>query len=331
MALSWSDIRLQYLNLKELADINLIEISKVWTPKVEYMNADFPFVYETPATLKVKRAAPAEPDDPILVKHDEVYMGSKNPLLMSKKVNAPFSCALDLKNFPFDTQRCQLLLRLSSARLEFLQWNQLEVYYLGEVWLTEYKVDKVDIESQEEEEYSMAVISITFRRRFWFYITSSYLPTVMLMLISYTSLYLKRDNVDLRVMMTLTALLVLYALYQQIADGLPRTSYTKAIDVWCFFAITFIFSQVIFQVLVDIRIKPKPKRDRNRVSILLQRICWSEGSKPEVNEKWEEEEEVKEYDEKTSKPLRAARIGYAIIVLLFLIIYWTVVISNMEN
>ena len=89
-------------------------------------------------------------------------------------------------------------------------------------------------------------IEINLHRRFFFYITSTYLPTFMLIIITYTSLYCKEENVDLRVMMAITTLLVLYALYQQIADGLPRTSYTKAIDIWCFFAIFYIFSLVSF-------------------------------------------------------------------------------------
>ena len=110
--------------------------------------------------------------------------------------------------------------------------------------LTEYEVGPMDIYKTDNTSYSEAIIRVPLYRRFWFYITSAYLPTFMLMLISYASLFCKKENSDLRVMMAITTLLVLYALYQQIADGLPRTSYTKAVDVWCFFAITFIFSQV---------------------------------------------------------------------------------------
>ncbi|XP_066945877.1 uncharacterized protein [Macrobrachium rosenbergii] len=327
LTLSWYDIRLQYLNLKELADINHIQRSSVWTPKLEFLNADFPNVHQTTPVLTVLKETDPEPDDPVLTAHNEVFEGSKNSIQMSWKVNAPFSCGMDLKNFPFDAQSCHLLLRLTSARVDFLQWNELDVVYLGEVWLTEYQVGDVTVDSHVEQEYSVASVNIKLYRRFWFYLTSAYLPTIMLMLISYTSLYLKRDNLDLRVMMTLTTLLVLYALYQQIAEGLPRTSYTKAIDVWCFFAITFIFTQVIFQVIVDVRIKRKSAKGK-QVSIFLQRICWQEGRGAETEEYWDEE---KEDPPKTNRPLKAARYCYALIVAVFFIVYWIVVISNMKN
>ncbi|XP_068215524.1 uncharacterized protein [Palaemon carinicauda] len=327
LTLSWYDIRLQYLNLKELIDINYVERSKVWTPKLEFLNADFPKVHETTPVLTIRKETDPEPDDPVLTAHNEVFEGSKNPIQMTWKVNAPFSCSMDLQNFPFDAQHCQLLLRLTSARVDFLQWNDLEVIYLGEVWLTEYQVGSVTIDSHTEQDYSVASVNIKLYRRFWFYITSTYLPTIMLMLISYTSLFLKRDNMDLRVMMTLTTLLVLYALYQQIAEGLPKTSYTKAIDVWCFFAITFIFTQVIFQVVVDVRIKRKSNPGK-QVSIFLQRICWQEGRGAEAGEYLGEE---KEDPPKTNRPLKAARYCYALIVIIFFIVYWIVVIGSMKE
>ena len=81
-------------------------------------------------------------------------------------------------------------------------------------------------------------------RRYSFYVTTAYLPTAMLMMISYASLFCKVENIDLRVMMSVTILIVLYSLYQQISDGLPKTSYSKAVDIWCFFALSIIFSQV---------------------------------------------------------------------------------------
>ncbi|KAK8394287.1 hypothetical protein O3P69_006470 [Scylla paramamosain] len=151
---------------------------------------------------------------------------------------------MNLRNFPFDLQRCHLQLRLDSGRDEFVQWGNVTGIYLGEELLTEYEIGGLTVDRQVIEGYSVAIISFTMNRRSSFYITSAYLPTTMLLLISYSSLYCPRDNRDLRVLMALTTLLVLYSLYQQISDNLPKTSYIKAIDIWFFFCITFIFSQV---------------------------------------------------------------------------------------
>lgn len=100
------------------------------------------------------------------------------------------------------------------------------------------------IDHRSTNNYSVAVVGFVFSRQYSYYMTSAFLPSIMLMLVGYASLFCKRENRDLRVMMSLTTLLVLYSLYQQVEDGLPSTSYTKAIDVWFFFAISFIFAQV---------------------------------------------------------------------------------------
>ncbi|XP_050740132.1 uncharacterized protein LOC127010309 isoform X2 [Eriocheir sinensis] len=315
-SLSWYDQRLQYRNLKAIQEINHIPTSEVWTPKVEYVNADFPRISTTTPILNVRKETEPEPDDPSAPLHDEVYLGRSNPLRLNQKVNAPFTCNMNLRNFPFDTQHCTLLLRLTSARSDFLTWGHLNVSYLGETLLTEYEIGTVLAAKREEDRYSVAVIQVTFYRRFWFYVTSAYLPTIMLMLISYASLFCKRENSDLRVMMSLTTLLVLYALYQQISDGLPRTSYTKAVDVWCFFAITLIFTKVIFHVLIDVVGKIQLRRKRQ--------VMESGGLSM-----WTAVEE-KAPQEGADRLLLWARGCYAAVVLIFVVVYWAVVLTNMD-
>ncbi|XP_071521400.1 serotonin-gated chloride channel mod-1-like [Panulirus ornatus] len=149
---------------------------------------------------------------------------------------------MGLRNFPFDTERCLLKICLVSASSEFLLWRSTTVVYLREVLLMEYEVLRLRVRAGLLEGYSTALVTIDLHHCFGYYVTSAYLPMIMLMLISYTSLYCQSENRDLRVMMAITNLLILYALYQQMSEGLLPTLYTKAIDVWCSFSIMFIFS-----------------------------------------------------------------------------------------
>ena len=111
---------------------------------------------------------------------------------------------------------------------------------------TEYEIKELTTSLKiDKENCSMASVRIPLQRRFSYYITSAYLPTTMLVILGYASLFCKIDNIDLRVMMAVTILIVLYTLYQQISDGLPKTSYSKAIDVWYFFSLVFIFTLVM--------------------------------------------------------------------------------------
>ncbi|XP_066941310.1 uncharacterized protein [Macrobrachium rosenbergii] len=403
MKIEWSDTRLRYKNLSPLRDLNYIEFSlqSVWLPQVELLNADFPKTFTTEPQVNIVRLSSPEEDDPSRIHKYEVYEGAKNSMELTQKFNAPFSCTMNMKNFPFDRQHCQLLIRFSSAKKEFMEWNDLSATYLGgesilfqngrnsvgeinrfcwrcerllkphinltyfasddiaqvpssiilvvsgtfsflQELLAEYVVEDITIQKGAAEGYSLVVVGITFYRRYAYYLTSAYLPTIMLMIISYTSLFCKRENCDLRVMMALTTLLVLYALYQQISNDLPRTSYTKAIDVWCFFSITFIFSQVILHVFVNLKhMRPclssclRPSSEVKEIAKKDNKAS-SAPENPESRQNSLHSEVPREHraegsvtgDDGQCNLLDYSRVFYLVLFGIFCVIYWSVVLTS---
>ncbi|CAL4066552.1 unnamed protein product, partial [Meganyctiphanes norvegica] len=311
--ISWFDQRLTYKNIKLVQEVNYMNPDLVWTPYIELVNADFPRIHKTGLSLMAIRDTKPEEDDIERVAHDEIFQGKRNPLLWTEKRNAPFSCDMDLSTFPFDTQRCKICISFTSARKEFIEWNKINVQYLGEIYLTEYEIGGLEINKEDTGNYSTVVVVIPLKRRYSTYITSAYLPSTMLMLISYASLFVSQDNRDLRVMMSITTLLVLYTLFQQISDTLPNTSYIKSLEIWFFFAIVFIFSQVIVHVAVDVDL-----------SWWSRHKCCSYGSMHVTPI-------MKNKNKAKGRGLNIATIVYAIILILFCIIYWACVFSYLED
>jgi len=316
VTIAWLDSRLQYKNLRDVQDVNYVDPDLVWVPEFDLLNADFPDVHKSVPKVSIKRMTEPIEDDEVLPIHDEIFLGGSNPLELRTKVNAPFTCDMNLKNFPFDIQYCRLLFQMSSVRSEFAIWGNVTVHYNGERMLTAYEVGPLQTGERTVGINSVAVVQIPLYGRYWFYVTSSYLPILMLVVISYCSLFCRAEHTDLRIMMALTALLVLYALYQQISDGLPKTSYTKAVDVWCFFAITLIFSQVVLHVAVDLPIWP--------------RGCCVPPHLVQVDKDPEQRPEVQERGAATpdaGKLLSYARLAYLLVFVVFLVAYWSVVLS----
>ena len=64
---------------------------------------------------------------------DEIYLGLKNPIKLFRKISAPFSCTMNLRNFPFDSQTCVLKIRLSTASEENVIFKNVAAFYEGEV------------------------------------------------------------------------------------------------------------------------------------------------------------------------------------------------------
>ncbi|XP_042874326.1 glycine receptor subunit alphaZ1-like [Penaeus japonicus] len=73
-----------------------------------------------------------------------------------------------------------------------------------------------------------------------------------MLIISYLTLFFVSDNFEVRVMTSLTTLLVMATLFTQVSSSLPKTSYFKLVDVWLLFCIFSTFLVIVFHVLIDL-------------------------------------------------------------------------------
>ncbi|CAL4087055.1 unnamed protein product, partial [Meganyctiphanes norvegica] len=69
---------------------------------------------------------------------------------------------------------------------------------------------------------------------------ATFVPTILLHLLSFATLLINAQNFSDRGSMSLTTLLVLIALYVETLSSLPRTPYLKSLDVWFGFSVTFL-------------------------------------------------------------------------------------------
>ena len=82
-------------------------------------------------------------------------------------------------------------------------------------------------------------------------ITSSFIPTLLLWLLAYSTLFVGIEQFNVRFMGTVTSLLVLSSLLNSISKSLPTTSYFKYIDLWFLWYLANIFSMVLYHVFAN--------------------------------------------------------------------------------
>ena len=78
-----------------------------------------------------------------------------------------------------------------------------------------------------------------------------FIPTILINLIGFSSHFFKWFDFQNRIMVTITSLLVLAAMFSQIHSTLPTTSYMKLIDVWFFISISYCFVSIAAIVIID--------------------------------------------------------------------------------
>ncbi|XP_076061383.1 uncharacterized protein LOC143037151 [Oratosquilla oratoria] len=150
-------------------------------------------------------------------------------------------------------QHCAMNLEMLSTTASYLVFaNQSQVSYTGSELLIEYQVGMPRLYGIELGAYSNIVAEVPFARRLGYALLNIYTPSLILLIIAYSTLFFRLDIFEVRIMTALTSLLVMATLFSQVSDSLPKTSYFKMVDVWLLFCIISTFLVIIFHIIIDL-------------------------------------------------------------------------------
>ncbi|KAF2363426.1 Low-density lipoprotein (LDL) receptor class A repeat [Trinorchestia longiramus] len=254
ITLVWKDPRVNMESLNYDENLNVIRSDELWQP-----NLLFEDEYHSEATLELLTSnfqvvMESEPlaDDITRVREDEVYPGTRNSLKLIQSFSLQYACQMNLVAYPFDTQSCTFLIRLVDVPNDFVKLEHAGegVTYSGPPNLREYAVRKVDMFSDDRGNFSGKGIRLVLENLSGFYVSTTYIPTFLMVAICYSTFYYNLDDFNDRIMVSLTALLVLATLFTQITATTPKTAYLKLLDVW--FVSTILVNFFIVLVLVTI-------------------------------------------------------------------------------
>ncbi|XP_037779377.1 glutamate-gated chloride channel-like [Penaeus monodon] len=180
-----------------------------------------------------------------------IFSGYENSIEISQLYTVRYNCEFNLAMFPFDSQICSMHFTLVSAAASYMVLVPGKAIYSGPENLIEYTIGRVHMAASQENEFATLRVDVRFYRRFVYYLLTLYIPSALLMIIAYASLFFNPLDFNSRIVVALTALLVLSSLFTQTSNSLPKTSYFKMVDVWFFFSIVIIFLVVLLQTLID--------------------------------------------------------------------------------
>ncbi|XP_042869114.1 glycine receptor subunit beta-type 4-like [Penaeus japonicus] len=97
------------------------------------------------------------------------------------------------------------------------------------------------------------------RRAIGFHFVQSYLPTTLIVVISWVSFWMDVDSVPGRTTLGVTTLLTVSSKSSGIQAGLPQVSYVKAIDVWMGACTAFVFCALLEFTFVNYLWRRRPR------------------------------------------------------------------------
>jgi hypothetical protein len=124
------------------------------------------------------------------------------------------------------------------------------VIYVGPENAKEFQIGKVLAFTGIIKRNTYFNFTIELERMYTDQLIENFFPTILLWMLAYFTIFIKLDNFNERIMVSVTVLLVLAALLTPIKGKIPTTSYFKYIDLWFLWYTTYIFSITLFHILL---------------------------------------------------------------------------------
>ena len=113
--------------------------------------------------------------------------------------------------------------------------------------LTMFTITKLSL----NEEGNLVFMSLKLKRKVATELLTTYLPTVLLLLITYTTVFFDKDLFGDAISVNLTIMLVMTTIFTSKIEELPPTSDMKMIDLWLIFCLVVPFTEVILRTMIE--------------------------------------------------------------------------------
>lgn len=259
----WNDNRLAFNDMEgRIKYLTMTDSKKVWMPDTFFRNEKHGQFHN------------------IIQPNLYIRVFPNGDILYSIRVSLTLSCPMSLELFPFDTQVCYL-------RVVSYGWTTNDLIYTwkipdpiqfvnnlflpGGFELSDHEGGNCDVITATGK-YSCLTVDMTLKRQIEYYIITIYIPTFLIVMVSWMSFWLDHKSAPARVALTITTLLAMSTTTSSINNSLPPVAYTKAIDLWSNLCVTFVFLALLEYALVNYAARSDARADEARYH--LQRNNW---------------------------------------------------------
>ncbi|XP_015605205.1 glycine receptor subunit beta-type 4 isoform X2 [Cephus cinctus] len=204
----------------------LAVMGAIWQPKITFATTDMTIVKDS----------------------TQFWRGTSNgSVIYSEKYSVKSDCSMDMKKYPFDTQKC--ILKISSYRFTLdevnLKWDMHEAVMVKNMKnSTSFKLFKIisdeNVDYRDSGNFSVLVAEFFISRNSRHVILTSMVPSIILVIVSYSVFWLEGSAINSRVTLCIFAIAGLLYLHVLTSCTVICIDCIKALDIW--FGICTIFT-----------------------------------------------------------------------------------------
>ncbi|XP_061113603.1 gamma-aminobutyric acid receptor subunit delta [Conger conger] len=233
---SWRDDRLSYNHTNKTLGLDSRFVDKLWLPDTFIVNAKSAWFHDVTVENKLIRLQP-----------DGV-------ILYSSRITSTVACDMDLTKYPMDEQECMLDLESYGYSSEDIvyHWSEsqaqihgLDKLELSQFTITDYRFVTEMLNFKSAGRFPRLSLRFELRRNRGVYIIQSYMPSILLVAMSWVSFWISQSAVPARVSLGITTVLTMTTLMVSARSSLPRASAIKALDVYFWICYVFVFAALV--------------------------------------------------------------------------------------
>ena len=257
--LYWKDSRLKFSNLI-IGGKNIVQsgtVKGLWIP-LDY------FIFENSIIGEIEKDNSYEVrvdalDQPLPTEtshsvQNRLFSGEENALYMTERYKVSYRCPFFLRTFPFDEQKCPFMLQMKSDKITTISLTKFTPPYLYKPKskvVGQFKITNITVDTETDFRRTTFNLTLMMERVYTDQLITAFFPSALLWILAYGTLFITLTDFSDRIMVSVTALLVLAALLSSINSSLPDTSYFKYIDLWFMFYTAKIFLITMFHIYLD--------------------------------------------------------------------------------
>ena len=109
----------------------------------------------------------------------------------------------------------------------------------------------IDLQLKNDPNGNIVYMALKLKRKIATELLTTYLPTILLLLISFTTIFFDRELFGDATQVNLTIMLVMTTIFTSKIEELPPTSDMKMIDIWLIFCLVVPFLEVILRTAIE--------------------------------------------------------------------------------
>ncbi|XP_048780299.1 glycine receptor subunit alpha-2-like isoform X2 [Ostrea edulis] len=240
----WCDPRLEFYGMikDDYFELDSKFMVKVWVPDLYFTNE--------------KRASFHD----ITVPNKMLHLYKNGCIKYRLRVSVTASCPMRLHKYPMDTQTCSLYIQsfaYTRKRIEFRWKSNRPVITSNTVELPQFTLVNIETNNScdgndDAGDFTCIQVNFNLNRNIGFYMIQLYIPTIMIVLLSWLSFWLSVDAVPARISLGILTVLTMTTQKSAAISSLPRVSYVKAIDIWMAMCLVFVFAALLEFAFVNV-------------------------------------------------------------------------------